>query len=126
VNTTYLPAACDLDTWSELPWSDGLQLADLHPLETLEVRTKNTVYEITVMDARCGDVLVRGGQFFPIYTRARLAGASLAGSFLKLLGIYVGFSMEIHTDEGPIVTTRVRKIARLPNPQSPVPSPWVC
>ena len=63
------------------------------------VRTKNTVYEITVMDAAVGDVLVRGGRFFPVYTRVRLAGASLAGSFLKLLGIYVGFSMELHTDE---------------------------
>lgn len=113
MTTTYLPAACDLDTWSAMPWSDGMQLASLQPLETLEVRTKNTVYEITVMDAKSGDVLVRGGQFFPIYTRARLAGASLAGSFLKLLGIYVGFSMEIHTDEGPIVTTRVRNIAIL-------------
>jgi hypothetical protein len=106
-------AACDLETWSGLPWSDGLQLGELHALESLEVRTKNTVYEITVMDPRSGDVLVRGGSFFPVYTRVRLAGASLAGSFLKLLGIYVGFSMEIHTDEGAIVTTRVREIVVL-------------
>jgi len=111
--TAVIPATCNLETWSTLPWSDGLQLTALHPLETLEVRTKNTVYEITVMDPRCGDVLVRGGSFFPVYTRVRLAGASLAGSFLKLLGIYVGFSMEIHTEDGPIVTTRVREIAVL-------------
>ena len=111
MNTTYLPSACSLDTWSASPWSDGVQLGDLRALETLEVKTKNTVYEITVMDPRTGDVLVRGGRFFPMYTRVRLAGASLAGSFLKLLGIYVGFSIEFHTDEGPIVTTRVREIA---------------
>lgn len=110
MNTTCLPAVCDLDAWSGLPWKDGLQLGSLHSLETLEVTTKNTVYEITVMDPRNGEVLVRGGRFFPVYTRVRLAGASLAGSFLKLLGIYVGFSMEFHTDEGPIVTTRVRQI----------------
>lgn len=111
MNTTSLPAACNLETWSALPWSDGLQLPALHALETLEVRTKNSVYEITVLDPRSGEVLVRGGAFFPVCTRVRLAGASLAGSFLKLLGIYVGFSMEIHTDDGPIVTTRVRHIA---------------
>jgi len=111
VNRTYLPTACNLETWSGLPWSDGLQLHNLRALDTLEVRTKNTVYEITLMDPRSGEVLVRGGKFFPVYTRVRVAGASLAGSFLKLLGIYVGFSMEIHTDEGPIVTTRVRQIA---------------
>jgi hypothetical protein len=113
VNTTYLPSACALETWSASPWSDGVQLGNLRALETLEVKTKNTVYEITVMDARTGDVLVRGGKFFPIYTRVRLTGASLAGSFLKLLGIYVGFSIEFHTDNGPIVTTRVRQIAIL-------------
>lgn len=113
MNTTHAPAACNLDTWSGLPWSDGLQLPSLHPLETIAVTTKNTVYEITLMNPCSGEVLVRGGSFFPIFTRVRLAGASLGGSFLKLLGIYVGFSMEIHTDAGPIVTTRVREIAVL-------------
>ena len=106
-----MSSACDLETWSSFPWTEGLQLPDLHPLETLEVRTKNTTYEITVMDPRSGEVLVRGGTFFPVYTRVRLAGASLSGSFLKLLGLYVGFSMEFQTDDGAIVTTRVREIA---------------
>jgi serine/threonine protein kinase len=32
---------------------------------------------------------VRGGQFFPTYTPARLAGSSLGGSFLKQHGIYL-------------------------------------
>ena len=122
MNTTYLPAACNLGVWSGLLWSDGLQLATLQPLETLEVRTKNTIYEITVIDPRNGEVLVRGGTFFPVFTRAHLAGATLAGSFLELLGIYVGFSMELQTEYGPIVTTRVRQIALIPNPQSPIPS----
>ena len=104
-------AVYDLETWASLSWSDGLQLGSLQALDALEVRTKNTLYEITVMDPPSGEILVRGGRFFPVYTRARLAGASLAGSFLKLLGVYVGFSIEFHTDEGPIVTTRVREIA---------------
>ena len=59
---------------------------------------------------------MRGGRFFPAYTRVRLAGASLAGSFLKMLGIYVGFSMELHTADGAIVTTRVREIAVVTDP----------
>jgi hypothetical protein len=109
-------AACDLETWSGRPWSDGLQLGELHALESLEVTTKNTVYEITVMDPRSGDVLVRGGRFFPVFTRVRLAGASLGGSFLKLLSIYVGFCIEFHTEAGPIITTRVREIAVVTSP----------
>jgi hypothetical protein len=87
-----------------------VQLADLRSLETLEVRTKNSVYEITVTDPSRGEVLVRGGTFFPVYTHVRLAGASLAGSFLKVSGIYVGFSIEFVTDTETIVTTRVRQI----------------
>ena len=116
MNTTYVPASCNLETWSGLPWTNGLQLGNLRSLDTLEVATKNTVYEITVLDASTGDALVRGGRFFPVYTRVRLAGASLSGSFLKLLGVYVGFSMELHTDDGAIVTTRVRKIAVVTTP----------
>ncbi len=111
MNTTYVPAGCNLETWSGLPWTNGVQLGNLRSLDTLEVTTKNTVYEITVMDASTGDVLVRGGRFFPaLYARApgrRVAGRQL----LKLLGIYVGFSMEFYTDDGAIVTTRVREIA---------------
>jgi hypothetical protein len=111
-------AAYDLDAWSSFPWTDGIQVDRLRSLETLEVQTKNTVYEITVMDPRSGEILVRGGKFFPVYTRARLSGASLAGSFLKLLGVYVGFSMEFHTDDGAIVTTRVREITTNRQPRT--------
>ena len=115
MTTTFLSTACDLDAWSGLPWARGVQLRELRALETLEVRTKNTLYEITVMDPQHGDVLVRGGTFFPVYTKVRLAGASLAGSFLKLLGIYVGFSIEFSTGVETIVTTRVRQIDIVPS-----------
>jgi hypothetical protein len=99
-----------LETWAALPWSDGAQLEDQEAFQMLRVRTKNTMYEITVLDPRSGEVLVRGGTFFPAHTRATLLGASLAGSFLKQRGVYVGFCMEFHTDMGVIVTTRVQQI----------------
>ena len=57
-----------------------------------------------------GDILVRGGAFFPVVTKARLAGASLGGSFLKRHGIYVGFRLEFVSDQTPIVTTPVQTI----------------
>jgi len=110
VNSTNLSRACDLESWTTLPWANGVQLGDLRALETLEVRTKNSVYEITVTDPRRGEVLVRGGTFFPVCTRVRLAGASLAGSFLKVFGIYVGFSIEFCAGGETIVTTRVKNI----------------
>ena len=107
------PAAMDLDVWSHHSWTDGLQVEGLQALDSLVVRTLNSTYEITVLAPRLGDVLVRGGRFFPEFAPARLAGASLGGSFLKERGIYLGFCMELHDGTTNIVTTSVQSIARV-------------
>ena len=52
-------------------------------------------YEITVLNGHTGEVLVRGGGFFPVRTPVRLEGSTCGGSILKRLGIYVGLRMEI-------------------------------
>jgi len=100
-----------LSTWTHYEWSAGIQIETIGALEALIVCTANSTYEITVLSPTTGEVLVRGGVFFPVYTRARLAGATLGGSFLKRLGIYVGFRMEIVVDRLPIITTPVQLIA---------------
>src|SRR5437870_10122193 len=100
-----------LDTWSGHDWKDGIQLETLDDLSKLAVHTENNLYEITVISPYAGEVLVRGGKFFPEYTPARLAGSSLGGSFLKVRGVYVGFNMEFYTDGRSIITSRVRTIA---------------
>lgn len=64
-------------------------------LETLAVRTQNSVYEITVLCGRTGEVMVRGGKFFPEWTPALLTGSTFGGSLLKMGGIYLGMKMEI-------------------------------
>lgn len=112
MNTIALPAAADVEAWSRYAWTEGLQIETLSNLEQLAVCTRNSVYEITVLSAHTGQVLVRGGQFFPEYTPAYLAGASLGGSFLKRHGIYQGFQMELHHEGQRIVTTKVRSITR--------------
>lgn len=117
IMTAPVPAAADLDTWSKHAWTDGLQVDALEDLETLCVQTRNSTYEITVLSGRTAEVLVRGGQFFPEYTSVRVAGASLGGSFLKLHGIYLGFSMELQHDGQTIVTTEVQSIRRAANHQ---------
>jgi hypothetical protein len=80
-------------------------------LDTLLVRTRNSLYEMTVLSAAEGEVLVRGGSFFPEWTSARLAGSSQGGSFLKLRGIYVGFKMELLHNDRTIITSPVQTIA---------------
>jgi len=106
-----LPAAATLDFWSSEPWTNGVQIEQMDEMQKVLVRTRNSLYEITVMDGWKGKIVIRGGQFFPHATPAWLAGATFGGSILKLRGIYIGLQMEIHFQEGPLLTTRVKMIA---------------
>jgi hypothetical protein len=99
-----------LDAWVGRPWVDGMQVDALHDLDMLLVRTMNTVYDITVVTARTGEVIVRGGRFFPQPTRAVILGSSLGGAFLKLRGIYCGFALEVYASGTRIVTSAVQSV----------------
>ena len=119
------PISPFLDAWLSHDWTTGLQTEDLPEQEFLTVETENSRYELTILCGRTGDVLVRGGQFFPYTTAARLAGSSLGGSLLKLRGIYIGFRMELHAQERSIITSRVRSIV-LVSGVDPRPVPLFC
>jgi hypothetical protein len=67
-----------------------------------------------VLAPETGEVLVRGGRFFPEHTHARITGCTLGGSVLKMCAIYPGFFMELQHGEQRIVTTRVQRISSLP------------
>ena len=110
-NTIACPAAASLDAWAGLEWKDGLQVDRLCELDELAVRTRNNLYRIVAIVPMRGEVMVQGGRFFPELTRARLSGASLGGSFLKMRGIYVGFRMEIQAGLETIITSDVQSIA---------------
>ncbi len=110
------PARAILDTWCRHDWTNGIQVDQLTDLESVSVRTMNSTYEITVLSARTGDVMVRGGRFFTDFTNARIAGSSLGGSFLKLRGIYVGFNLEIYANGTRIVTSPVKAVCQHTTP----------
>src|SRR6185295_15441309 len=93
--TSSYSASAILDTWVNHSWSEGVQVASLPDMSELIVETKNSIYEITIIEGAGREILIRGGKFFPERTAARLCGSSLRGSFLKVGGIYAGFSMEI-------------------------------
>ena len=109
-SNTAVPAWAVLDTWSDDLWTDGIQIPELEPLDTLTVETSNHTYELTVINPRTAEVLVRGGKLFPERRMAWVSGASLGGSILKLHGIYVGFALELLADGQRITTTPVRKV----------------
>ena len=110
-NSNLIPRGAMLDTWSKDPWDNGVQIDKMEDMNKLAVRTWNSLYEITIIDGRGGEILVRGGQFFPELTPAHLSGATLGGSFCKMRGIYVGFRMELCHDGKRIITTPVQTIA---------------
>ena len=89
------PTGAFLDAWSDSEWNDGVQIDQIEELTTLAVQTSNSLYEITVLNGHTGEVLVRGGEFFPERTAVRLEGSTCGGSILKRRGIYVGLRMEI-------------------------------
>jgi hypothetical protein len=113
-----IPSAAILDNWSEHPWTNGVQVDQMQDMEKLEVRTRNSLYEITIIEGHSGEILVRGGQFFRELTPARLAGATLGGSLCKMRGIYAGFRMEINANGQRTVTTPVESIAIPASPET--------
>jgi hypothetical protein len=88
---------------------DGIDVCDLDPLTVLLVRTRNSVYRITLLGRR--SAMVQGGQFFPEPVRAEITGATLGGSFVKIGWISAGLCLELAAGGQRIVTTRVRTIA---------------
>ena len=109
--TVGVPRAAILDTWINDPWTNGVQIDHMPDMQRVHVRTHNSLYEITVIDGRHGDILVRGGQFFPELTEAHLAGATMGGCFCKMRGIYCGFRMEINGNGQRIITPPVKTIS---------------
>ena len=108
---TAVPASATLSAWQNHSWSDGVSIDQLSPLDRLIVRTRHSTYEIVATETGSADVLVRWGSFFPEFTPARLAGASLGGSFLKLRCVHIGFAIEFAAGVRAIVTSPVRSIS---------------
>ena len=108
-----VPTGGPLHTWSNDSGDNGVQIDRMRDMQQLQIRTRNSLYEITVIDGRSGEILVRGGLFFPELTPAHLAGATLGDSVCRLLGIYVGLGMELGLNDRRILTTPVQTITVL-------------
>ena len=111
IGPSSVPASALLSTWTAHDWRDGLNLGEFSALDRISAHTHYSTYEIVVVSPLSGEVLVRGGQFFPEFAPARLAGASLGGSFLKMRCIHVGFRIEFALDDKVIITSPVRTLA---------------
>ena len=111
-HTVVVPRQCTLDGFlDEVSQAEGISLIDVDVLSTLVVCTENSVYHITVLRPHVREVLVQGGTFFTVRTRACLNGSSFGGSCLKLGWVGVGLRMEFHTEDQWVITSSVRSIA---------------
>ncbi len=115
--TTAVPAAAVLSTWNSHSWDNGLHIDQLSALDRLTVLTQHSTYDIVMVSPTTGEVLVRGGEFFPEFTSVRLAGSTLGGSFLKMRSVHLGFRIEFAVGRGVIVTSPVRTISVAPVPR---------
>lgn len=111
---TQVIAASLLDTWTAHDWSNAVPLHSLPDLTEIHVRTRNSIYEILVIDHQSGEILIRGGRFFADRTAAYLAGSSLRGSFIKSGVIHVGMNLEVLAGRETIVTSRVQSVVVIP------------
>ena len=104
-------AGATLDGFSDAASrAEGVALKQLTRLDCVEVRTRNSLYTLNILDPLRSTALVSGGAFFPVPREAVISGASLGGSMLKVGMVLLGFQFEILSGGERIVTTRVRHI----------------
>jgi len=93
-------------------WNDGIQVDACPDLERIFVQTRYSAYELIVLRGNVGEILIRGGHYFPEFRRARLVGATAGGSSVKLRGVYVGLRIELRVGHKSIITSTVQGISR--------------
>lgn len=105
-----VPRHCTLSGFTEsIAEREGLHVSRLDPLTRLEMRTVNSLYQITVLEPNHWKILVRGGRFFPTETIAYLCGSGFGGTLLKVAWIGVGLCCELTTEGLRVVTSPVEK-----------------
>jgi hypothetical protein len=107
----YIPRYCALDGVTEIsPLLEGVTLMALEACDTIRVRTRNSDYEIFLLDPKSGRALVRGGEYFPEPVEATVSGSTFGGCMLKLGWLGVGLQMEIYVNGKRTVTSPVQSL----------------
>jgi hypothetical protein len=106
-----IPRYCDLDGVSEIsPLLEGVTLMTLKSCDTIHVRTRNSDYEIFMLDPESALALVRGGEYFAEPVEATVSGSTFGGCMLKMGWLGVGLRMEIYANGQRTVTSPVQSL----------------
>jgi hypothetical protein len=106
-----IPRDCDLDGVIEIsPLLEGVSLTTLEACDTIHVRTRNSDYEIFLLDPKSGRALLRGGECFTEPVEATVSGSAFGGCMLKAGWLGVGLRMEIYANGQRTVTSPVQSV----------------
>lgn len=82
----------------------------LLPGTMINVRTRNTLYRLTVVDGPARQISVQGGRLFPESTEAQLLGAFDGEEGVKTGWIVEGLQLQLMTSGGPVITSIVEGV----------------
>ena len=106
-----VPRYCSLEEVTEIsPLLEGVSLMTLEACDTIHVRTRNSAYEIFLLDPDSGRALVRGGEYFAEPVEATVSGSTFGGCMLKAGWLGVGLRMEIYVNGQRTVTSPVQSL----------------
>ena len=106
-----IPRYYDLDGVIEIsPLLEGVTLMALDACDTIHVRTRNSDYEIFLLDPKSGRAIVRGGECFTEPVEATVSGSTFGGCMLKAGWLGVGLRMEIYVNGQRTVTSPVQSL----------------
>jgi len=81
--------------------------------ETIVVNTRSSVYELIVLRAPNGEVLVCGG-YFPEFRRVLFIDSTVDGGSLESRTIEIGHRMQFICDDQLVTTSAVQSVSRRP------------
>ena len=98
----------------------AIDLASCSERETLVATTGASVYELIVLRADVGEVLVRGGRHFTEFHQVLFLGSTAAGTSLRARTIDVGLRMKFICGDRLVTTSAVQRLSRRPaSPSAP-------
>jgi hypothetical protein len=103
-----VPSFSFLDAVPEVRHPVALPL--LLPGTMVTVRTKNTLYRLTVLDGPARQISIVGGRLFQRNTEVELVGAVDSEEGVKPGWIVEGLPMQLVTSAGPVITSVVESV----------------
>jgi len=106
-----LAVALPFEDLAAVPRDDSIQLDSCPQFQWILMRTRRSVYDLIVLSGKAGEVMIRGGSFFPEFQLATIVGSTLGGSAVKLGSICAGCHLELHVDGKSFVTSRIETVS---------------